>query len=66
VASEREWPVAVSGAPAESPSATSATSSASAGTDAGTAAAVAGGAALLIVAAGFTVRRHRKVEPKPV
>jgi LPXTG-motif cell wall-anchored protein len=55
----------VSGTPAASPSATSDTS-ASAGTDAGTAAAVAGGAALLILGAGFTVRRHRKVEPKPV
>lgn len=65
IVSQREWPVAVSGTPAASPSATSATST-SAGTDAGTAAAVAGGAALLIVAAGFTVRRHRKVEPKPV
>ena len=65
VVSQREWPVAVSGTPAASPSATSATST-SAGTDAGTAAAVAGGAALLIVAAGFTVRRHRKVEPRPV
>ena len=65
VVSQREWPVAVSGTPATSPSATSDTST-SAGIDSGTAAAVAGGAALLIVAAGFTVRRHRKVEPKPV
>jgi hypothetical protein len=65
IVSQREWPVAVSGTPAASPSATSDTS-ASAGTDAGTAAAIAGGAALLILAAGFTVRRHRKVEPKPV
>lgn len=64
IVSQREWPVAVSGTPAESPAATSATST-SAGTDVGTAAAVAGGAALLIVAAGFTVRRHRKVEPRP-
>lgn len=66
VVSQREWPVGVSGTPAASPSDTSATTSTSAGTDAGTAAAIAGGAALLIVAAGFSVRRHRRVEPKPV
>jgi hypothetical protein len=66
IVSQREWPVGVSGAPAATPSDTSATSSTSPGTDAGTAAAIAGGAALLIVAAGFSVRRHRKVEPKPV
>ena len=65
VVSQREWPVAVSGTPAATPSATSDTST-SAGTDAGTAAAIAGGAALLILGAGFTVRRHRRVEPKPV
>jgi hypothetical protein len=66
IVSQREWPVGVSGTPAASPSDTSATTSTSPGTDAGTAAAIAGGAALLIVAAGFSVRRHRKVEPKPV
>jgi hypothetical protein len=66
IVSQREWPVGVSGTPAASPSDTSATTGTSAGTDAGTAAAIAGGAALLIVAAGFSVRRHRKVEPKPV
>ena len=66
IVSQREWPVGVSGTPAESPSVSPATTSASAGTDAGTVAAVAGGAALLIVAAGFSVRRHRRVEPRPV
>jgi hypothetical protein len=66
IVSQREWPVGVSGTPAESPRATTETTNTSAGTDAGTAAAIAGGAALVIVAAGFTVRRHRKIEPKPV
>ena len=65
--SEREWPVAVSGAAvqAQAPSVTPATPSASGGTDAATAAAVAGGAVLLISAAGFAVRRQRKIEPEP-
>jgi hypothetical protein len=62
--SEREWPQAVSGAAAQS--AAPAPTSTSAVSDAATAGAVAGGAALLIAAAGFTVRRHRKVEPRPV
>ena len=64
VVSEREWPVGA--AAAQSPAQASASSDTSAGSDAATAAAVAGGVALLISAAGFTVRRQRKVEPRPV
>jgi hypothetical protein len=66
VVSEREWPVAVSGTAAQAPSVTPATPSTSGGTDAGTAAAVVGGAALLISAAGFAVRRQHKAQPRPV
>lgn len=62
--SEREWPVGVSGPAVQATSETSATPSTAGGSDAATAAAVAGGA-LLISAAGFTLRRHRKAEPEP-
>jgi hypothetical protein len=65
VISEREWPVAVNQTAAQAPAAPSATSGTSVGTDAATAAAAVGGAALLITAAGFTLRRQRKAEPRP-
>jgi hypothetical protein len=66
--SENEWPQLVTGdatqaAPAATPVAATSSSD---GTNAGTAAAIAGGAALLIAGAAFTVRRQQKVEPKPV
>lgn len=65
--SENEWPQLVTGdATPAAPTATPVAATSSDGTDAGTAAAVAGGAALLIAAAAFTVRRQHKVEPKPV
>jgi hypothetical protein len=65
--SEQEWPQLVTGDAVPAPTATPvAASTSGGGTDAGTAAAIAGGAALLISAAAFTVRRQKKVEPKPV
>jgi len=65
--SEREWPQLVTGGAAPAPTSTpvAATASDGSGTDVGTAAAIAGGAALLISAAAFTVRRQRGVDPKP-
>jgi hypothetical protein len=61
--SEREWPEVVGGTPAQSPAATSTDTSGS--SDAATAGVVAGGAVLLISAAGFAVRRRRDAEPRP-
>jgi hypothetical protein len=63
--SEREWPEVVGGAAAHSPASAEASSGTSAGSEALTAGAVAGGVALLISAAGFTVRRQRRIEPGP-
>jgi hypothetical protein len=65
--SEREWPEVVGGTAAQSAAPTSARapSGTSSMSDAETAAAVAGGVALLISAAAFTVRRRRSVEPRP-
>jgi hypothetical protein len=65
--SENEWPQLVTGdATPAAPVATPVAATSSDGTNAGTAAAIAGGAALLIAGAAFTVRRQHKVEPKPV
>jgi hypothetical protein len=64
--SEQEWPQLVTGDAAPAPTPAPVAASTSDGTDIGTAAAIAGGAALLISAAAFTVRRQQKVEPKPV
>jgi len=66
--SEQEWPQLVTGDATPAPTATPvvAESTSGGGTDVGTAAAIAGGAALLISAAAFGVRRQHKVEPKPV
>jgi hypothetical protein len=69
VVSEREWPVGAAAAPsagAASASQEVVSDSTSAASDAATAGAVAGGVALMIAAAGFAVRRHRKIEPRPV
>jgi hypothetical protein len=69
VVSEREWPVGEAAAPsagAASASQQVVTDSTSAASDAATAGAVAGGVGLMIAAAGFAVRRHRKIEPRPV
>jgi hypothetical protein len=69
VVSEREWPVGEAAAPsagAASASQQVVSDSTSVASDAATAGAVAGGVALMIAAAGFAVRRHRKIEPRPV
>jgi len=62
--SEREWPQVVPAAGTPSQTAVSATDS-SGGSDAATAGVIAGGAVLLISAAGFAVRRRGDVEPRP-
>jgi hypothetical protein len=61
--SEREWPQVVGGTPAQSPAATS--TDTSGGSDAATAGVIAGGAVLLISAAGFAARRRSDAEPRP-
>ena len=63
--SEREWPEVVGGNATQSPSTVSASTDTSGGLDAATAGAVAGGAALLITAAGFAMRRRGDIEPRP-
>jgi hypothetical protein len=64
--SEREWPQVVSGTPGQSPAPAAASDSGtSTGSDAAIAGAVAGGAALMIGAAAFTVRRRGGGEPQP-
>jgi hypothetical protein len=65
--SEREWPEMVGGTAPTSPTPVSADASSgtSVGSDAAIAGAVAGGAALMIGAAAFTVRRRGGGEPQP-
>jgi uncharacterized cupin superfamily protein len=64
--SEREWPQVVSETPGQSPAPAAASDSGtSTGSDAAIAGAVAGGAALMIGAAAFTVRRRGGGESQP-